>query len=507
MSGTVWIGLCLLLGVLVLELLAPVKLAEGFQLLTTPAPKQKPNIITNLIVRRGDVGIDREQGGYIQDRRYFAGYADVQRFGVDNDFCRVVTKGGDPSTAVFACALAGTTGDPVGYRTNTVKLGFRLSRDDYMRDIINDGRQAYCRILKGQDGVYQPLCLRALDINFNTKEEMDPDPPEDIKTMMDFYAGCQLWLRLRDDMVDYMDKAVVQTAGGLRIDETPRPTITRGLHFNGIDQFVRFGDTSELSLGNRILMRSVRAFSVWVYFDKFTNNAHIFDFGDGAGLNNTWMGILGKGDAGDEGNQVRPASNCPETTIPETPSGAQFCPELTAQDLFMTSSANVDDFTCRGPEILANKIEPIQTRPPPKPATGQVSRATLQYEVWDKKLRKVQIKVNRAIPLQKWTHIVITAKSMDAMRPDLLVYVNGNLLFTQEQAYLPQAKVTSNNYLGKSNWANDSSEYELRDEMFSGSMFDFRMYSSALSETKIKRILQWGMNKLGLDNSFSSVSG
>ena len=104
MSGTVWIGLCLLLGVLVLELLAPVKLAEGFQLLTTPAPKQKPNIITNLIVRRGDVGIDREQGGYVQDRRYFAGYADVQRFGVDNDFCRVVTNGGDPSTAVFACA-------------------------------------------------------------------------------------------------------------------------------------------------------------------------------------------------------------------------------------------------------------------------------------------------------------------------------------------------------------------------------------------------------------------
>jgi hypothetical protein len=115
--------------------------------------------------------------------------------------------------------------------------------------------------------------------------------------------------------------------------------------------------------------------------------------------------------------------------------------------------------------------------------------------------------VNKAIPLGKWTHIVITAKTMDAMRPDLNVYVNGNLIFTQEAGYLPQAKITSNNYFGKSNWANDFSGYELRDELFNGSIFDFRMYSAALPESKVKRILQWGMNKLGMDNSFSSVSG
>jgi hypothetical protein len=115
--------------------------------------------------------------------------------------------------------------------------------------------------------------------------------------------------------------------------------------------------------------------------------------------------------------------------------------------------------------------------------------------------------VNGAIPLGKWTHIVITAKNMDAMRPDLNVYVNGNLVFTQLQGYLPQAKVTSNNYLGKSNWANDFSGYEMRDELFNGSMFDFRVYSAPLPESKIKRILQWGSGKLGMDNSFSSVSG
>jgi hypothetical protein len=152
-------------------------------------------------------------------------------------------------------------------------------------------------------------------------------------------------------------------------------------------------------------------------------------------------------------------------------------------------------------------MAPIQTREVKAAPTGLANKATLIYEVWDKKLRKVQIKVNRAIPLGKWTHILITAKNMDAMRPDLNVIINGNLIYTHLNGYLPQAKVTSHNYLGKSNWANDFSDYELRDELFQGSIFDFRMYSKAVSETKGKRILQWGMGKLGLGNSFDSVSG
>jgi hypothetical protein len=350
------------------------------------------------------------------------------------------------------------------------------------------------------------MCVRALDLRFNDKDEMDSDPPEEILTLMDFYAGCEVWLRFYDDMNDYMDKAIVQFAGGLKIDQTPRPTVTQALYFNGQDQFVRLGDTSELSFGNVVKMRSLRAWSVWVKFDSFTNNAHIFDFGDGPGVNNTFMGILGKGDAAeDSGNKVRPGTDCPETTIPDGPSGAQFCPELKPQDLYATSSANVDDYTCPGPDTYARKMDPIQTKQV-KPATD-AKRATLLYEVWEKKLRKVQIKVNGAIPIGKWTHIVLTAKNMDAMRPDLNVYVNGNLVFTQLQGYLPQAKITTNNYLGKSNWANDFSGYELRDELFNGSMFDFRMYSAALPEAKIKRILQWGMGKLGMDNSFSSVTG
>ncbi|NBV77913.1 hypothetical protein EBR66_07140 [bacterium] len=505
MSGTVWIGLCILLGALILELLAPKKLAEGFQAFV-PVPQEKPNMITNLIQRRSDVGIGREQGGYYQDRRYFAGYADVQRYGVKNDFCRVVTLSGEEG-AMFSCALAGTAGSPTSFRTNTVKDGFRLSRDDYMRPILNDGRDAYCRILRQRDNTYQPVCVRSLDTRFNTTEELDPNPPEDIVTMLDFYRSCEMWLRLYDDMLDSIGRANVQLAGGLKIDETPRPTVTQGLYFNGQDQFLRFGDTSDLSLGNVVKMRTIRAFSVWVKFDTFTNNAHIFDFGDGPGMNNTWLGILGKGDAGEDSNEIRPGAKCPETTLPTGKSGAQFCPELTPQELYDTTPADhLDDYVCTGQTVLPNKTEPIQTKPTRK-VSANATRATLQYEVWDKKLRKVQIKVNRAIPIAKWTHIVVTATSMDAMRPDLNVFVNGNLIFTQEAGYLPQAKRTTNNYFGKSNWANDFSGYELRDELLNGSIFDFRMYSAPIPEVKVKRILQWGMNKLGMDNSFSSVSG
>ena len=514
MSGTVWIGLCILLGALVMEIFVPTRVTEGFQAIVSGSGSasgstdvQQLNFLTNSLTRRGDVGVGKEQPGFMQDRRYFAGYADVERYGVKNDFCRMVTGSDttDTESLFFACALAGTSGsNTTEFRTQTVKDGFRIGRDDYMRDIIHDKRDAYCRILKSPSGSYQPLCRRALDTRFSDKDEMDTEPPENIKTMLDFYAGCELWLRLRDDMLDYIDRAVVQRAGGIMIDQKPRPTITDGLRFNGKDQFVRFGDTDELSLGNRVKMRSIRAFSVWVKFDEFTNNAHIFDFGDGAGINNVFLGILGKGEAGDDPNELRPGAKCPETTIPSSPSGAQFCPEIRPQTLYESSAANVEKWECKNPSVLANKVQPIQTRPA-KPGGGQANRATLIYEVWDQKLRKVQIKVNRAIPLGKWTHILIAAKSMDAMRPDLNVIINGNLVYTMEQGYLPQAKVTSNNYLGKSNWANDFSDYELRDELFSGSIFDFRMYSGLVSETKGKRILQWGMGMLGLDNSYSST--
>jgi hypothetical protein len=440
-----------------------------------------------MILKRGDVGTGVEDGNHIQDQRYFADYADVQRYGVKNDFCRMVTPlGGKADETFFACALAGTApASSVAFKTPAVKDGFQLSRDDYMNDIMKDGREAYCRILKGPNG-FLPQCRRALDGGFDTKDQLDSNPPGDIATLLSFYEGCEMWLRFRDDMVDYIGRAVVQTAGKAAVDEKPRPFKTKGLQFNGNDQFLRIGDSSSLELGSQIKLRTIRAFSIWAKFDEFTNNAHLFDFGDGPGKNNVFLGILGKGDA--EG-VLRAPRQCDTSTVPESPSGAQFCPELKAQTLMEDSAANVDEYVCPGPEVMARKMPPIQTKPTP---VMDANRATLIYEVWDKTLRKVQIKINRAVTKGEWLHIVVTATNMDVVTPGIKIYINGEDMYTLENGALPQAAVLDHNYLGKSNWASGISLYEMQDELFKGSMFDFRMYSSPLNAKKVAAIYQWG---------------
>lgn len=517
MSGTigVWIALWILVFAVLIEIMFPEKIRENFATVRVIPAAEKTTLITGLIPRRGDVGPAVEEKGYIQDRRYFNGFVDIQRFGVKHDFCRVMMpSGGTKEDSFFACALAGPPGtpghdyfviDPLSEKPEpyTVSKGFQLSRDDYMKSIGSDGRQSYCRILKMPNGLFMPVCNRATDIGFTARNETDPNPPADIRELLDFYAGIQVWYRFRDDLLDYSQKTTPQLAGGITIDETPRPPITRGVQFNGIDQFIRIGDSSELSLGNQVQMRSVRAFSVWVYFNEFTNNAHIFDFGDGPGLNNTFLGILGKGDSGTAFSELRPGSICPETTLPDCPSGAQFVPEMRPQELLERSSANVDELACPGFETKPRRLAPSQTKPPFQEGVGG-DKATLLFEIWDKKLRKLQIKVNRLIPIKRWTHIAITATSNDAMRPNLELWVNGELIYTLENGCLPQARVTSNNYLGKSNWANEESPYELRDELFSGSMFDFRMYSTPLSKRKLDRIRRWGAVNLGLEETIDA---
>jgi hypothetical protein len=100
-----------------------------------------------LVPRRGDVGPEQEQNGYVADKRYFSGYVDVQRLGTTSDFCRMVQKGTDKKNKFMACALGGTENmTTVGFRGPSVRDGFRLSRDDYMRDVDGEGRASYCRI-------------------------------------------------------------------------------------------------------------------------------------------------------------------------------------------------------------------------------------------------------------------------------------------------------------------------------------------------------------------------
>jgi hypothetical protein len=489
-----WVGAAVLVAFLILEVIRPTYFKEGFEGII----RYDTSFFAQYAPKRGDVGPGDEEGGYVRDPRYFNDYANVQRLGFSNDFCRVVQSKATPDILFFACALAGTENmSSTDYRTPTTKDGFKLSRDDYMRNMNNDGRDDYCRILKAPDGTYKALCNRSTDKGFDDRLVVDGQPPDDIKRLLTFYEGCVFWYRFRDDMVDYVNNTKLYTSGEIKIDETPRPVITKGIRFNGADQFLRMGDSPDLELGYIVPMRSLRAICCWVYFDEFTNNAHILDFGNGAGRDNVFLGIIGRGDASVSAEDIRPpACGDENATLPTEPSGQQLVPEMTPQLLMKTTSANVDEYSCTGFETQPRRLPASRVVPwEPKQLT---KKATLLYEVWDKQQRKMRIKIEGVIPLRKWTHIAITAVELASFRPTIKVYIDGEDVYTKPSGHLPQASTTSNNYFGKSNWTNDTSEYENKDELFNGSLFDVRGYKTPMTAKKIQETVKWGKELLGV---------
>lgn len=493
-----WIAVIILIIIAVLEIWFPKTINEGF---STLVPVGDTAFWAKWLPRRGDIGSDptEEQSGYIRDIRYFSGYTDIQRLGVNQDFCRMVELTGDPDDKFFACALGGTDGlSTVKYRTPSVKQGLELSRDDYMNDVLNEGRDGYCRILKTGEDTFEAKCNPASDISFKSELVVDANPPQEIKTLLNFYEGIVFWLRLRDDMVDYAKNLTITKAGDMEIQEAPpNPSVTEGLKFNGKDQFLRIGDARDLSFGDVVQLRYIRATCFWVYFDEFTNNAHIYDFGSGPNKDNVFVGIIGRGNPNKQSDELLKPTCLDEalTTVPSAPSGQQCTEEVCPQVAMATSAANVNIWDCPNPELFGRIMKPLQpTATPPEEART----ADMVYEIWDSKQRKLHIQVKNMFPIRKWTHVVITADSGDAWKPGLKVYRNGELVHTEASAWLPQTNYTTNNYIGKSNWANATSPYDNADELFKGQLFDLRGYRLAMNEKKIKDTYKWGKKLLGL---------
>ena len=474
-------------------------LKEGFE--SRASSNNSLNFWSSFTSRRYDVGDTREEAGYIRDTRYFSGYVDVSRLGVPYDFCRVVSQEGIPNSKFVACALAGTENlSSTDFRTDSTALGFRLSIDDYMSDTIGDGRADYCRILswpRARGDSFQPVCARARDIMFDSREVIDPSPPPVIVKLLTFYQGCVMWYRFHGDMSDMIGDTKPMLAGSLTIDETPRGEAAAGIQFNGVDQFIRLSDSQNFGLGQVIPLRSIRAWMVWVYFDEFTNNAKIFDFGNGSSADNIFLGILRKGDPGAQSDTIRnPACETQPSTVPSAPSGAQPVLETSPKNWMETSAANVNDFTSGGFEIAPRTLAPSSTVKPSSqdPATA----ATLLFEVWDKQARKLQVKLNAVIPVRRWTHIAITATSTDAFRPSIGFYINSTKVYDKADGFLPSSSLMTNCYLGKSNWTDEISTYDNSDELFHGRLFDFRAYKRPLSKTLIRDSYEWGREKLHL---------
>lgn len=487
-----WIGVVLLILVSILEILYPTVINEGF---TNLVRLGDSTFWMSKIPRRGDVGPEEEENGYVTDKRYFSGYTDVQRLGADQDWCRmVVPKGKGDKDTFFACALGGTEGlSPINYRTKSVWEGFQLSRDDYMGK-FDEGRVGYCRILKTDENTFECKCNISDDNSFSDSLTVDVNPPDDIAMMMRFYQGIVFWLRFRDDMVDYAKNLVVGKVGDLQMDESkPNPETTEGLQFNGISEYLRIGDNKDLEFGNVIQLRYLRAMCFWVYFDEFTNNAHIVDFGNGPGRDNVWIGIQGRGNQGLQVEPIRPLLCGGDTTIPESPSGAQGVPLVSPQVLMETTSANCNDYACKKPEVFGRIMDPIKQN-----IKGEVVKnADLIYEIWESTTRKMRLVVKNAIPLQKWVHVTVTATSNDASNPIIAIYINGEIAL-QEGGYLPQTNFTEKNYIGRSNWIDVTTMYENADELFKGRLFDLRGYRLPMPQSKIKDTVEWGKKMLGI---------
>lgn len=500
-----WAGLIILATIIVFEfVLHGTAFKEGFQSGLINASESP--FWASFAPRRGDIGPGdasaEEEAGYIRNIRYFQGHVDVQRLGVDHDFCRLVGAGAGAAGAgaaakedlQLACALAGTDGlSSVSFATEKQSQGFRISRDDYMRDVTGDGRADYCRILKTGERQWEALCREATDTGFAKKDTVDPDPPKTIKELLNFYNGCLWWFRFADDMVDYCDQLAISHAGGVSMDEADVKRIQDmdtcnidGLELNG-KQFMRIGEKKTLEFGDKIRMRGVRAFSLWVKFDEFTNNTHIFDFGNGAGKDNVWLGITKP--AEETAADLAP-SMC-ESTVPAWPSGPQAPVEQTPQEYMKTSDANVDEYECTG-GAKESQFEAGKARGLPK------KRADMIYEVWDKTQRVMRIKVPNAFELGRWTHVAITAKDTKSFRPDINVWIDGRVMFSKEAGFLPQTDYMSRNYIGKSNWSDVISQYSDKDELFKGRIFDFRAYAEPID---VAPIYAWGKRLLRGDKN------
>jgi hypothetical protein len=499
----IYTAIALLIIIVAYEFLRDRMITEGF----TDGDKQIPEFFSRFFPKRYDVvpGQTREEDGWVRNPRYFEGYTDVQRLGYKADFCRVIEKEGEPDTRIMACALAGQEGiDSMVYRTESARSGMRFGRDDYFRDVNNDRRDAYCRILKVEDSPndrWEARCVPGGLTRFKEGVELqDTAPPSEIQQLLTFFEGAMVWYRWFDDMMDYAENSRLMIAGGAKVDETPRRTKTDGLRLNSVpgadfrelpvegeevppaDQFIKIGENDRMEFDSQVNLRNTRAISVWAYFDEFTNNARILDFGNGAGKDNVILGILGRGNQGV--SQFGRLADRPSQTNKVCQQRAPS--EVSPQD-FLAATKEY----CSGPEPIDSTFPEDQVDKRGVPPT-----ANLLFEIWDSQQRKMRLVVNEVIPYRRWVHIAVTTVDMEAFRPTWHVYIDGKKVHEHTDGHLPMNSYTTLNYIGRSNWEGVTSQYDDRDERFRGALFDFRMYRIPMSASKINSTWEWGRSKI-----------
>jgi hypothetical protein len=435
-----------------------------------------PNIEGFTAPRRSDIGFAEdgwvEEGGWSRDLRYKEQFVDIQGLG-PVDFCRAVSKKGNPGSLQIACALGRRDGmDTMEYRSHTVKEGLRMSRDDYWKATDNGGgRMDYCRILKDEDtGHWYSSCLVAGRTAFKKQEVRDTNPPPYIKGLLDQYHGIMTWWRWTDDREDYAQDAAIEVHGTPTFPELLNPTVSRGLQLNRWPQaaqaageppahteprdYLRWGEKGTLHLDQTIQPRQLRALSFWIYWDAFEKGATVFEASNGR-KDRIWLGIQGPSRDGPVPTQrvATPASEIPPATL-------QAIGQMTE------------------PARPLEQLHPNQRLP----VNPHSQSATYVFEIWDEEQRIMRLESPMGAAVTgEWQHVVVTTTDDTAWWPEWQMWINGVLVASRTDGRLSPALQLTQNFIGRG----------LR-----GCLQDFRIYKAHLGPERVKAAMSFSKDKL-----------
>jgi hypothetical protein len=458
MSAIVWIAIALVAIILVS---GSQTISEGF---TAPI--------------RSDVGYLSEgwteETGYERDLRFTETFTDIQGLGVATDFCRAVTRKGDPSSLHLACAIGRREGmDTMEYRSPSLRDGFRMSRDDYWRLNLTSRRMDYGRILHDTvTGEWFAAIAAAGRDGFKATEEHDTTPPDHIKTLLDAYDGILTWYRWVDDATDYATNTTIEVHGTPIFPTLLKPDATRGLELNrwppaaqaaatppaapADRDWLRWGEPRTLALDDAVPPRQIRAISFWVYWDTFQPLMRdgrpvpptILDCTAVDGRKNrVWFGV--EGGAAD----LPPAA-------PRSPA-AEVTPQQFAE--------------------LCSPPGPEPFHPPVQSQSSSRDTGTYVFEIWDEEQRIMRLTAPSAARTGVWQHVVLTTTDTTTHWPTWQMYVNGAVAGTRTEGRTSPAAILTHNYIGRG---------------FRGCLVDFRVYKKPMPAAKREAARTWAAKRL-----------
>jgi hypothetical protein len=413
-----------------------------------------------------------EESGYNRDLRYTETFTDIQGNGIAADFCRAVSKNGDPSSLRIACALATHEGmDTMEFQGPSVKEGFQLSRDDYWKDVNGKGRMFYCRILKEkqcEEGAelsdksntsWFAGCAVATSTGITQREIRDVSPPPHIRSLLEAFEDAMVWYRWRDDSIDYIENTELELHGHPEFPSLLHPIKTRGLQLNRwprasqeagetappLRDFLRWGEKETLCLDQIVNPQQIRAISFWVYLDHLEKQTRILECTNGGTRDLVWIGIEGGGAS------IEPFSQPKGDVLPADELG----------------SAQI--------HALGAHVEPPK-QSKKETSTNSTTTGSWVFEMWDKEQRIMRITTPPIAKTDVWQHVALTTTDSTSWWPTWQIWLDGQCISEKKDGRMIPALQLTQNKIGKN---------------VRGCLQDFRIYRAPLPPSKIASMIAW----------------